>query len=44
MNERAIRTGQAGNSPLIVRMSGLFRQDKKKIAFDSPNAELIRTG
>jgi hypothetical protein len=29
---------------LIVRMRGLFRQDKKKIAFDSPNEGLIRTG
>jgi hypothetical protein len=30
--------------PWIVRIRGLFRQDKREFAMDSPNTKLIRTG
>ncbi|MDQ0200775.1 hypothetical protein J2S10_003977 [Neobacillus ginsengisoli] len=29
---------------MIVRMRGLFGQDKLEMAYDSPNARLNRTG
>ncbi|WHY77139.1 hypothetical protein QNH20_24150 [Neobacillus sp. WH10] len=32
------------NLPSVVRMRGLFGQDKQDLAFGCPNARLIRTG
>ncbi|PLR82913.1 hypothetical protein CVD25_10645 [Bacillus canaveralius] len=43
-NVRVIRTRQAGNWHMIVRMRGLFGQDERGISNDSPKELAIRTG